>query len=116
MGVKNSRGYGIIGKYKHRSYVHRKSYEIFIGPIPSNMSICHRCDNPSCYRPEHLFAGTQIDNMRDASNKGRMSKKINKEDILEILRLRNHENLSHRKIAHRYNVSHSRIRQILIRA
>jgi hypothetical protein len=54
-------------------YAHRMAWEITNGPIPAKHYICHTCDNPLCVRPDHLFAGTQFDNMRDASRKGRLS-------------------------------------------
>lgn len=47
-------------------------YEKLIGPIPYKMVICHKCDNPKCIRPEHLFLGSQKDNMIDAQKKGRL--------------------------------------------
>lgn len=50
---------------------HRMCWRICYGPIPDNMNVLHKCDNPRCVNPHHLFLGTQVDNLNDAKNKGR---------------------------------------------
>ncbi|WP_443700146.1 HNH endonuclease signature motif containing protein [Pseudomonas sp.] len=57
-------------------FAHRFSYEIHIGEIQPGNVICHRCDNPSCVNPDHLFSGTQAVNMKDRDRKGRQNKGV----------------------------------------
>src|SRR6478609_2944250 len=70
-GARTAAGYGEIHKGGKQRLAHGLSYERFVGPIPPGNVICHRCDNPGCVRPDHLFAGTQADNMVDMYAKGR---------------------------------------------
>jgi hypothetical protein len=64
-------GYGRLTWRGTHAYAHRISWVITRGPIPGDLSVLHRCDNPPCVRPDHLFLGTQADNMADRDQKGR---------------------------------------------
>lgn len=74
---KTASGYGQLssseGSAKRRflHYAHRVSYALTHGDFPSDLMVCHKCDNPSCFNPAHLFLGTAKVNMRDCIRKGR---------------------------------------------
>jgi hypothetical protein len=59
--------YTTIGKKR----AHRVTYELCVGPVMPDRVICHKCDRKGCINPDHLFQGTQSDNMKDARRKGR---------------------------------------------
>lgn len=69
-GFTNPKGYGIIAG-SGQVLAHRVSYRELVGPIPDGLCVLHRCDNPPCYNPAHLFLGTRADNNRDMRDKGR---------------------------------------------
>lgn len=65
------RNYGVFWLGGKLEVSHRVSWVMERGPIPPGMLVCHRCDNPPCVRPDHLFLGTPTDNMQDMIAKGR---------------------------------------------
>ncbi len=91
VGSRNQQGYGQFCVNRVPRPSHRVSYELHFGPFNAKMCICHRCDNPPCIRPDHLFLGSHQDNVRDAIRKGRMkydwASKLNKSDVIKIREL-----------------------------
>jgi hypothetical protein len=113
-GGKTDRKYGITTINKERIRVHRLMWSVINGKIPIGMCICHKCDNPSCINPDHLFLGTNQDNVNDREKKGRNKPpivygennpraKLKEADVIEILKLIN-KNVPLSNIAKMYNV------------
>src|SRR5690349_13982377 len=70
-GTRHVKGYGQITIRGRTVRAHRLAWEKANGPIPEGMMVCHKCDNPPCINPEHLFLGTSKDNAQDSIIKGR---------------------------------------------
>jgi hypothetical protein len=71
-GIPDKDGYGFFNiTAQTKEYAHRAAYKLYVGEIPKGLYILHRCDNPACVNPDHLFPGTQLTNMRDMLSKGR---------------------------------------------
>jgi hypothetical protein len=107
--LKNN-GYGQFGLNGRVMGSHRASYIMNFGEIPARLDVCHKCDNPKCVNPNHLFLGTRSDNMQDCSSKGRIargetvsSSKLTELQVIEIHSLKGSASLSN--VARTYNVS-----------
>lgn len=74
-GRRNRNGYGEVRFNRNgrpaSKRAHRVSWAMFCGPIPDGVNVLHRCDNPPCVRPSHLWTGTQLENNEDRHKKGR---------------------------------------------
>jgi hypothetical protein len=116
---KDARGYGRLNVGNVPQLAHRLSWQFRVGPIPDGAQVLHRCDNPGCVRPDHLFLGDHAANMADMNGKGRGRPglvqgeahgcaKLTDEQVREI---RASEGPSH-IIAERYGISGRQVRAI----
>lgn len=118
-GYKDPNGYGRINVKNKPLLAHRLSWIVHHGAIPEGMNVLHHCDNPICVRPDHLFLGSQDDNIQDAIKKGRDDygllrgekhgcAKLNNAQVLEI----RNSNETGVFLAKKYNVSTTTISDI----
>lgn len=122
--IQKSNGYGVIsesGKRGKRWYAHRYAYTISHGPIPSGSYVCHRCDNPACVNPDHLFLGDGRVNMRDASTKNRLvhgerhhSARLTAEMVMEVRARYAAGGCTYKGLAREYGVFDQAIKHAII--
>jgi hypothetical protein len=112
-GALTGNGYGHISYRGEAEYTHRVAGVLFLGlELTSGEFVLHRCDTPACFNPDHLFIGTQQENMRDAAQKGRMTgKKLDADEVRKIKYLLGGGS-TYRELARSFNVSTTAIGQI----
>lgn len=122
IGQLTDKGYGYI-RAGNEHLAHRVSWQLHNGKIPEGLNILHHCDHPVCVRPDHLYAGTHQDNMRDMVVRNRAAKrkgevhhnaKLTEQDVLTIRRLRA-EGLRPRHIAAQFGIKSDTVYQIVKR-
>lgn len=121
-GATTSAGYGVHWQRGKNAPAHRASWEFANGQIPTGKEVCHRCDNPPCVNPDHLFLGTHAENMLDCVAKGRGAHgdsrgdgngraKLTEEQVREMRSLGTTMRVA--ELTERYGVSDSQVRAIL---
>ena len=136
IGGKRDGGYGRYWFEGKAMPSHRYSYELLNGPVPDGYIICHKCDNPACCNPDHLFLGTNARNSADMVAKGRQSKGIEhakailpnrpkginhansvltEEQVIEMRVLYETGKWFQRALAKRYNTSQATVQRVVTR-
>lgn len=117
MGYVDKIGYGIFSGEISSSKAHRNSYDLFIGKIPTGKKVLHKCDVRNCVNPEHLFIGTQKDNVQDMLKKGRNRSisrpgdknpmaKLNEKKVIKMRQMKkNNPDISYKKMADFFGIS-----------
>lgn len=120
-GWRDQDGYGRLNFDGRRYYAHRLAWALAVGTVPHGMFVLHRCDNPPCCNPGHLFLGTHRDNMADQVAKKRSlfgernpRAKLTAAQVDEIRALLAERRLSQREIGIRFGVTQSAVSLIAL--
>ena len=113
-------GYGKITFQTKNWLAHRASYKIHKGDVPSDMLVCHTCDNRKCTNPDHLFIGTHKDNLSDMKNKGRSNRgqkngrsKLTDEDVGSLKHMNRVRYFEQKELAKHFGINRSLVSMIL---
>lgn len=111
-GAKHAFGYGKLTIRGVLQSAPRVVYELLIGPVPENAFVLHRCDNPACCNPEHLYAGTAKDNMMDRAVRGRQKTKLTLAQARAIWHACQSHSESYGALGRRYGVTPATVKAI----
>lgn len=114
VGFKNNYGYGQFWADNRMVYAHRFSYELHHGKLCDGLFACHRCDNPKCVNPDHLFSGSAKENADDCSKKGRRPKSRGRftDKIERLIRKECEAGVRQPTIAKEFNISIKTVQRI----
>lgn len=120
---KKEEGYGRLYFKGKKRYVHRVAWELANEqPVPDGLFVLHKCDEPACVNPGHLWLGTQADNMKDMREKGRDVKgelsptsKLTEAQVKEILQIHGEGKLNMKEISRLVGVHYNTVRRIISR-
>ena len=121
-GAKLPHGYGTVCLNRQRLYAHRYAWAFVNGPIPKGLNILHKCDVPACINPDHLYAGTQRENLIDCIRRGRANRvrgsahgqsKLTEDQVLELRKERT-KGLSYAKLGKHFGISETQARSIVL--
>ncbi len=121
-GSKNNKGYGLFRFLGKTTSAHRVAYTLYVGSIPRKKHVLHTCDNPACVNINHLWLGTNADNMADKVNKGRQLKGeshpssiFTNKKVVELRRLYETGNYTMNELAKRFKVKQTIVCNIINR-